>query len=146
MQKIDFKKHKYDTDLIIGTFGLKHGTQCALLDALLDTTGAIAERYVEDLEMHRVRLKEEGKFWNEEELKMHFISPIFFLAKIDVPQKIKLFYERILKNEVEGQDIFVKCDCMIATPFGVNTPQAPYFFLQQLKKKFSPLGERKGGY
>ena len=82
------------------------------------------------IEKYRKRLKLEGDHWNEEELKMHFISPIFFLAKIDVPQKIKLFYERILKNEVEGQDIFVKCDCMIATPFGVNTPQAPYFFLQ----------------
>ncbi len=138
MEKVDFKKNKYDTDLIIGTFGLKYGTECELLDVLLNTTKTIEERYIEDLEMHRIRLEKEGKFWNEEELKMHFISYIFFLAKIDVPQKIKLFYERILKNEVEGQEIFVKCDCMIATPFGINMPQAPYFFLQEFKKAKKP--------
>ena len=95
MQKIDFKKHKYDTDLIIGTFKLKHGTKCEILDRLLKAKGTIAKRYHQDLEKHRNRLDQEGNYWNEEELKMHFLSHIFFLADLDEPDKVKLFYERL---------------------------------------------------
>ena len=69
---------------------------------------------------------------------MHFLSHIFFLAQLDEPKKVKLFYERPLKEEVQGQDIYVKCDCMVAAPFGINTPAAPYFFLQEFKKAKKP--------
>ena len=129
MQKIDFKKHKYDTDLIIGTFGLKRNTKCEILARLIDATGSIDPFFIPYLDKHRLRLDSEGDYWNEEELKMHFLSHIFFLADLDEPDKVKLFYERLLKEEVEGQDIYVKCDCMVASQFGINTPVAPYFFL-----------------
>jgi hypothetical protein len=38
--------------------------------------------------------------WNEEELKMHFLSLIFDHADIELPDKIKLFYERPLSATV----------------------------------------------
>jgi hypothetical protein len=138
MEKIDFKKNKYDADLIIGSFDLLRSTECDILNVLLSSTGEISERYKTDLEHHRKRLLNEGEYWNEEELKMHFLSHIFFLSEIDEPKKIKLFYERILKDEIDGHNIYVKCDCMIATPFGINTPKAPYFFLQEFKKAKKP--------
>jgi hypothetical protein len=139
MERIDFKKNKYDADLIIGSYSLKRTVKDGeILHRLLNCTGNVAERYQEDLEIYRERLEQEGDFWNEEELKMHFLSHIFFLANINEPNKIKLFYERILKDDVEGHDIYVKCDCMVATPFGINTPKAPYFFLQEFKKAKKP--------
>ena len=138
MQKVDFKKHKYDTDLIIGTFDLVRNTKCEILQHLLDTPASGEPIDAAYLEKHRLRLDDEGDYWNEEELKMHFLSHIFFLAQLDEPKKVKLFYERPLKEEVEGQDIYVICDCMVASPFGINTPAAPYFFLQEFKKAKKP--------
>ena len=130
MQKIDFKKHKYDTDLIIGTFNLEYGVEnCDFLTRLLSAEGNLAEAEIIYIDKYRKRLKLEGDHWNEEELKMHFLAHVFALADFDEPKKVKLFYERLLKEEVEGQDIYVKCDCMVASQFGINTPVAPYFFL-----------------
>ena len=83
-------------------------------------------------------MESEGDFWNEEELKMHFLAHVFAIADLNVLPKMKLFYERILKDTVGGYDIFVKCDCMVATPFGINTPKSPYFFLQEFKKAKKP--------
>jgi hypothetical protein len=59
-------------------------------------------------------------------------------VNINEPKKIKLFYERSLKDEVNGHDIFIVCDCMVASPMGVNTPKMPYFFLQEFKKARKP--------
>jgi hypothetical protein len=85
MEKINFKKAKYDTDLIIGSYGLDRIVQhCKILQRLIETTGSIDARYHEDLEIYRQRLEQEGDFWNEEELKMHFLSHIFFLANINI--------------------------------------------------------------
>lgn len=136
--KINFKKNKYDADLIIGTFGLKRNQGCTDLQHWLAVNGEIEEQQHEYLEKHRQKLLHEGEYWNEEELKMHFLSHIFFLADIDIPEKLKLFYERTLQETIAQQDIFVKCDCLIATPFGINTPQVPYFFLQEFKRAKKP--------
>ncbi len=73
MEKINFKAQKYDTDLILGVFNLKHGVKdCAYLQKLLNATGNMTEQEEAYLERHRLRLELEGNFWNEEELKMHF--------------------------------------------------------------------------
>ena len=45
---------------------------------------------------HQVKI--DGKYWNEEELKIRFIGGLFAIARIDVDDKIKVFYERPLSN------------------------------------------------
>ena len=65
---------------------------------------------------------------------MHFLSFVFHAAKPEIRNKIKLFYERPLAGVVRGTSLSVVCDAMLATPFGINTPKAPYFFLQEFKK------------
>jgi hypothetical protein len=95
----------------------------------------------------RITLFIEG--WNEEELKMNFISFVLFLADIDEPKRIRTFFERSLSGIIDGHSLSVKCDCMIASPKGIGTPQAPYFFLQEYKKskgdKNDPEGQMLGG-
>lgn len=139
MEKIDFKKNKYNIDLILDAYDLKRSVQnCAVLRHLVETTGSLSKQHAEYLEEHRVQLEQEGDFWNEEELKMRFLAHIFAISNIDEPHKIKIFYERVLKDEVNGHDVYVKCDCMVASQLGVNTPKAPYFFLQEFKKAKNP--------
>jgi hypothetical protein len=71
---------------------------------------------------------------NEEELKIRMVAPLFYAAKVDIPGKLQVFYERPLSGEVKGHRLAVITDCMVATPI-FNAPDAPYFFLQAYKRK-----------
>ncbi len=82
---------------------------------------------------------ESGEYMNEEELKAKMVSLIFYVAKLKERKKIAVFYERSLSGTVKDAPLAVICDCVIATP-RVNTPDIPYFFLQESKKS---KGEKK---
>lgn len=134
MKKFDVKKIKYDTDQILDFFSLDRSLDGALLTPLLHVKVADNFQIPPQLERKRIRLIEQGNLWNEEELKMHFLSILFDCADIEVPRHIQLFYERPLANKVQDTSLSVVCDALLATPLGINTPKAPYFFLQEFKK------------
>ena len=137
------KKLALDTEILMSTFGLKRNHGCLILDELLKTNVKADDPTMQAMEVHRLRLIEEGDFWNEEELKMQFLAFLFFHIGINEANKIKIFYERALKTKVEGKTISVICDCMLAKPFGVNRPDTPYFFLQEAPTQPSPKGKEQ---
>jgi hypothetical protein len=128
-------KPKYDTNHIIGTFGLVINAQCDHLDKLLTAPIKIPEPDIEILEKYRLRLQQQGTFWNEEELKMRFLAFLFDYVAIVEPQKIEIFFERTLSATLQQKKYTVICDCLFARPFGIYEPQIPYFFLQEFKKQ-----------
>lgn len=132
--EFNIKQLHYDIDQVLGHFGLKANTECPLIDNWLSTS--IPEDFVlpELLEKQRKRLFKEGAAWNEEELKMHFLSFVFTYSEMEIPEKIKLFYERGLSATIQNTHLNVICDAILAAPMGMNTPQSPYFFLQEFKK------------
>jgi hypothetical protein len=133
MKPFDIKKLKYDIDYILDRFNLTRGYDCDLLRNWLEMP--IANYSLsESLEEKRLRLLDEGDVWNEEELKMHFLSFVFDAARPEIPHKIKLFYERPLTGVVQDTPLSVICDALLAAPLGINTPRTPYFFLQEFKK------------
>jgi hypothetical protein len=73
-------------------------------------------------------------YWNEEELRVKGVGLLFFLADVAVKDQIEVFYERPLSEVVNGYQLSVVTDCMIATPVAFNTPRNLYFFLQESKK------------
>ena len=127
----EFKKLRYDIAEIIEIFGI--GQQKSELTVL--EKDIVVKEIPQLLEIHRQKLLVEGRFWNEEELKMFFISILFVCVEFEEFQKIKLFYERPLTAEIDGHKISVICDCLLATPRGIGNPQTPYFFLQEFKKQ-----------
>jgi hypothetical protein len=131
---MNLRQIKYDADQIIGNFELKRNVMCGTLKNWVDTALQQPETLPKNIEKARLRLDSEGDFWNEEELKMHFLSPLFIEANLDVPEKIKLFYERSLNAKINGETVNVVCDSMLATPYGINIPKTPFFFLQEFKK------------
>lgn len=132
---LNLKKLRYDTDIILGEFALTRSTEsCVELDKILAPIPNFSVREPHLLEEARQALIREGDFWNEEELKMQFLALLMFLVKINEPGKLKVFYERQLAATVKGHDLSVVCDLLMATPFGINTPKSPYFFLQEFKK------------
>lgn len=134
MPSINFKKVKYDIDHVLGHFQLQRDITCAHLNRWLDVIVPNDFALPELLEEKRERLAWEVDVWNEEELKMHFLSIVFTFAKFEVAHKIKLFYERSLSATVNDTALTVICDALLASPYGINTPQKPYFFMQEFKK------------
>lgn len=65
---------------------------------------------------------------------MEFVSLIMRAAKINVLDKIKVFYERPIKQIIDGYDISVQCDCLIGTPTVGGRPARPYFFFKEFKR------------
>ncbi len=84
--------------------------------------------------------------WNEEELKMNFISFIIFLARYDEP--IRTYYDREMSAKIGEYTLLCKADMLLSKGFG-ELIQTPYFFLHEYKreKKYSgdPVGQMLGG-
>lgn len=107
---------------------------CQQLQDWEAATGQISPVYEGILERARQELFINRLKWNEEELKMKFISLVLQASELDVPNLIGTFYERPLAGTIQGYYFSVICDCMIATPTPSGRPKLPYFFLQEFKK------------
>ena len=124
------KKIGYDVDEIIGTFNLIIKEECTILENWLNARynfTPFEQKIIDDL---AIEMNNIGDYFNEEELKIRFIGQLFYLAAIEIPKKVRVFYERPLSAKVDNHNLSVICDCLVATPVGYNTPQYPYFFLQ----------------
>jgi hypothetical protein len=128
-------KLKSDIEDVLDAFALNRNTECELLDKWLSVPYEFDDADKTLLEKKRKQLIDEGEFWNEEELKMRFLAFLLEIADIDEKGKIKVFFERPMYAIVNGYELNVICDAMVATPKGIGKPKKPYFFLQEFKKQ-----------
>ena len=133
--------------ILIETFGLERLYQdTPLLTDWLSAEGEINERDMSLLEESRTKLIENADSWNEEELKMQFISFVIFLARFDKP--IRTYYDREISAEINEIYVSSKVDMMLSKGIG-ELIKVPYFFLHEYKreKKYSgdPVGQMLGG-
>jgi hypothetical protein len=134
MNKEIIKGLSHNLDLLIGTFNIELVSESPILSDWLNVSGTLSETDSSIVEKLYQQAKIEANHWNEEELKMRFVSIMFLLSSMDEPKKVKIFYERAMKGTVDNYEISVTADCLIASPLAINTPQKPYFFLQEYKK------------
>jgi hypothetical protein len=133
MEKIE--KLILDTDTILYHFNLPRLREGVLLQHWISARGVLSDD--ETLRLQRLYKKalQSGDGWNEEELKMKFISLIFDLVDIEVDNVIVSFFERPMNAIINDIKIAVICDCLLASPAGIATPRVPYFFLQEFKRQ-----------
>ena len=135
----------YDPSDIAAAFQLKVNKNCSHLENWLQ-----APTY--ELQPHKQAFFEDlaadatidASYWNEEELKIKLIGTLFRIAEIEVPEQVKVFFERSISATVQGYDLAVKADCIVATPLPFNKPTHPYFFLQEFKKKRGEKNDPEG--
>jgi hypothetical protein len=141
---MEILENVYDYAEVVERFNIEKQAECTTLDNWLDVSGTLTEieQYILDAVQKDIKLV--GRDWNEEELKMNFVAMVFFVAKLNVPKKIQVFYERRLNGEVEGIAISVKVDGMLATPTNANRPKTPYFFLQEFKRSLGDDHDPEG--
>ena len=116
------------------------------LQNIFDVEGTLTETEKTLLHKVRVRLIDNADSWNEEELKMQFISMIMFLADFESP--IRTYYDREI-SEMVG-DTFIRCEADMLLSKGIGELiETPYFFLHEYKreKKYSgdPVGQMLAG-
>jgi hypothetical protein len=133
--------------ILIETFGLERIYQATpLLADWLSAKGEINEMDMSILEESRAKLIENADSWNEEELKMQFISFVIFLARFNKP--IRTYYDREISAEINEIYVSSKVDMMLSKGIG-ELIKTPYFFLHEYKreKKYSgdPIGQMLGG-
>lgn len=79
--------------------------------------------------------------WNEQELSMHAIGPIFTWVNFTT-EKSNLFELRELSGNVDGEEISGKPDGMISS--GRGEPEIPFFCFHEYKKEADPNGDPNG--
>jgi hypothetical protein len=125
----------YDLSLIVKTFDIQVVRESSVLQEWLSARYEFDNVEQANVDALFAEAEEDGGYWNEEELKINFVGAVFRLAKVNVRDRIKVFYERPLAAEVQGHPLAVIADCLVATPLPFNTPSNPYFFLQEFKKR-----------
>lgn len=123
-----------DVANVIDTLNILTVSECEHLAEWEAATGSMTAAHQEVLEEARQELVLNRNKWNEEELKMNFVSSVMKASKLNVQDKIKVFYERPLTGTIQGYNFSIICDCMVASPTQGGRPKAPYFFLQEFKK------------
>ena len=129
------KRLPLDTDSILVHFDLPRLRSGVAIDSWMQATGMLSEAESHRLDKLYQKALKSGDGWNEEELKMKFISLIFDLADIEEGDAIVSFYERPMNAVLRDVTISVICDCILASAAGIATPRIPYFFLQEFKKQ-----------
>lgn len=133
--------------ILVETFGLKRLFKLTpLMKEWLSATGKLNEIDTYLIDESIAKLIENADSWNEEELKMSFISMVIFLARFNKP--IRTYYDREASAVIEGVAVNCKADMMLSKGIG-ELIRTPYFFLHQYKreKKYSgdPIGQMLGG-
>jgi hypothetical protein len=139
------KLNHYDVEEVIDTFAIESIDNCTVLDewinALPGELSDLDQSLINDLP---AELRREERNWNEEELKMFFISPVFRVANLNVDRKMKTFFERSLSGVVNNRKISVVVDCMVASAKNSGRPAVPYFFMQEYKRTKGDTHDAEG--
>ena len=123
------------------TFALKRLLRSPDLDAWLAQTEELTVREKENLQALQELLQFNILSWNEQELALHFIGPIFSLAIFSTEQ-FNLFAERYIEAIVGEIKLSGKPDGLIAT--GYFEPEKPFFCFQEYKKEIDNSGDPLG--
>lgn len=81
--------------------------------------------------------------WNEDELKMQFISPLLYLVDYNDSDRYQPFSQRILQMQNDNIELSGVVDWLLAS--GKQIPKEPFFFLHEYKREKGstndPLGQ-----
>ncbi len=120
------------------TFQLRQVFESTILEDWLNHTAEITAFERESLQFYQHSLKRNVHDWNEQELSLHFIGPIFSLVDFTTDQ-FNLFASRPLAGVVDGIEMRGEPDGMVAS--GFREPKKPYFCFQEYKRHKDPDGD-----
>jgi hypothetical protein len=134
-----YKKIGFDILALSEAFNIVKQKECPHLQAWTSAFFEFTEAEQQIMNNVHADILDTIEAMNEEEIKARLIGLIFYVAHIDIPDKIRVFYERPIAAIIGEYTLNVITDCLVAAP-KFNLPSRPYFFLQEFKKA---KGEKK---
>ena len=114
------------------TFGIVQQTKSSDLDELINNLPLLSE-------IEKIAAKDLSSDlavfvnkWNEEDLKMYFISPIILLAQLK-QKTYRAFFDCTLKTELQNATIGGRVDCVVGK--GSQFPVNPFFFCKNINPR-----------
>lgn len=98
----------------------------------------VGEQYIFDRTF--VKAEQNISGWNEEDLKMKFISPVLELGHITDDGGVVGYFDKTISATVEGTRLIVKSDFMLAKGL-LDVFETPYFHFQEYKPYKNPSGD-----
>jgi hypothetical protein len=98
----------------------------------------IYEQYLFDEDLNNAKKYIAG--WNEEDLKMKFISTILKLGHLRDGDVVLGYFDKTISAVVEGIPLTVKSDFMMAKGI-LDVYETPYFHFQEYKPHKNPSGD-----
>ena len=138
------KESKYSEADLVDAFGLKKFSGNAKMALMSEWTKA--ETTLDDYEsrlFERKLAKAQNsiEWWQEEDLKMKFISFILDLAYMEEDNDLYIsYFEKTISATVDNLFLKVKTDFMLANGV-MDKPKKPYFHFQEYKKLKDPNGD-----
>ena len=127
-------------------FGLRQTFSSTVLDQWLTTEIVLTDREKSSLEDLQMILNLNAQGWNEQELSMHFIGPLFNLVGFTEPYQFNLFAQRKIGTIIKGINGEIELsgepDGIIAT--GYREPEVPMFAFSEYKRELDPDGDPAG--
>ncbi len=138
---------KWKTEEVERTFNVKFLRSMPLMKDWIQFQQDLTPREEEQADFCRERLRDYIDFWNEEDMKMFFISPILQIIDFYVFEKYRIFMEATLEaNILDVQNnpcvLRGRVEMVIAT--GKQDPQTPFFFLNEYKAQRKIIADPKG--
>ena len=140
------KIQPYTEAEMIGMFGLTRlsgNTVFAPLKRWLDTTTKLSAAEQEWFDLIHADVQRNIIRWQEEELKMSFISPLLMLGHLQNTEQYLKFFDRSVEGTVGGHFLKAKPDFMLAKG-QLGKPEEPYFHFQEYKPFKNPSGDSMG--
>lgn len=138
---------QWNREEVENTFGIKRNNEMQLLSNWLNTNYQLTEKELDFLSELQQGLINDLDLYNEDELKFFFISDILKLVKFKT-ETYRAFTQRQMEfttKTVDNQDITVAGIVELVVATGKQTPQKPFFFLQEFKQSLrrtnDPLGQ-----
>jgi hypothetical protein len=78
--------------------------------------------------------------WQEEDLKMKFVSFVLRLGHLRDNALFNIYFEKTISATIDGHFLKTKTDFMVAKGI-LNIPEKPYFHFQEWKPQKKPVGD-----
>ena len=102
----------------------------------------ISDLHIGMIQLLTNSLQQNVLHWNEQDLSLHFIGPMFSLISFTKPYRFNLFAQRTFSAVINDIQLSGKVDEVIAT--GYQEPEAPFFAFNEYKKEMEYKGDPAG--
>lgn len=123
-------------------FGLRETDDLPELSSWLSDLPTISD-FEKSIAIHyQKKLIKNINIWNEDELSLNFIGPIFAIIDFTIRYKINWFSQRLITAIINNYELIGKPDGILAS--GFHSPKIPFFCFQEYKKDINSSGDPIG--